>query len=183
MACALLGATSASGLELTGTWHVLVHYTDAGSERPDQPRWEDEVWVFEPRDGRLRWTVYSIAVFEDETGRFERDPSGRYARVPHFWQPNAAQRTDIADGLRVNPRGASYSAPRDVLQVYIDEFDRAYDEGTMFLLTMHPHYIGHRSRIVILEGLIDHIRQKPGVWFATHRAAAEYAKQQSGMTD
>jgi peptidoglycan/xylan/chitin deacetylase (PgdA/CDA1 family) len=89
----------------------------------------------------------------------------------------------LDDAPVVNPRGASYSAPRDVLQVYIDEFDRAYEEGTMFLLTMHPHYIGHRSRMVILEGLIDHIRQKPGVWFATHRAAAEYAKQQSGMTD
>ncbi len=114
VACALLGAASASGLELTGTWHVLVHYTDAGSERPDQPRWEDEVWVFEPRDGRLRWTVYPIAVFEDETGRFERDPSGRYARVPHFWQPNAAQRADIADGLRVDPRGASRKTLRGV---------------------------------------------------------------------
>jgi hypothetical protein len=106
VACALFCATSACGVELTGTWHVLVHYTDAGSGSPEQPRWEDEVWVFEQRDGRLLWTAYPIAVFEDETGRFERDPAGRYARVSHFWQPNAAQRADIADGLRVNPRGA-----------------------------------------------------------------------------
>ena len=106
VACALLGAASASGVELTGAWHVLVHYTDADSGSPEQPRWEDEVWVFEQRDGRLHWTAYPIAVFEDETGRFEPDPAGRYARIPHFWQPNAAQRADIADGLRVNPRGA-----------------------------------------------------------------------------
>jgi hypothetical protein len=106
VACALLGATPACGVDLTGTWHVLVHYTDAGSGSPEQPRWEDEVWVFEQRDGRLRWTAYPIAVFEDETGRFELDPAGRYARIPHFWQPNAAQRADIADGLRVNARGA-----------------------------------------------------------------------------
>ena len=45
----------------------------------------------------------------------------------------------------------------------------------MFLLTMHPHYIGHRSRIVILEELIEYMNAKPGVWYATHRAAAEYA--------
>ena len=41
--------------------------------------------------------------------------------------------------------------PRDVMQVWIDEFDKAWEEGTMFLLTMHPHVIGHRSRIIALE--------------------------------
>lgn len=51
----------------------------------------------------------------------------------------------------------------------------------MFLLTMHPHYIGHRSRIVILERLIDHIRSRGNVWFATHRDVAEYVLQQAGM--
>ena len=88
----------------------------------------------------------------------------------------------LDDAPLLNPLGNRYSAPRDVLQVYIDEFDRAYDEGTMFLLTMHPHYIGHRSRIVILEGLIDHIIAKGNVWFATHREAAEHVKQQAGLT-
>jgi peptidoglycan/xylan/chitin deacetylase (PgdA/CDA1 family) len=80
----------------------------------------------------------------------------------------------LDDAPLVNPQGDRYSAPRDVLQVWMDEFDRAFQEGGMFLLTMHPHIIGHRSRIVILERLVDHIRSKPGVWFATHREAAEY---------
>ena len=39
VAWVLLGAASASGVELTGAWHVLVHYTDAGSGSPEQPRW------------------------------------------------------------------------------------------------------------------------------------------------
>ncbi len=88
----------------------------------------------------------------------------------------------LDDAPLMNPLGTRYSAPREVLQVYLDEFDRAYEEGTMFLLTMHPHYIGHRSRIVILEALIEHIRSKEDVWFATHREAAVYVKQQAGMT-
>ncbi len=87
----------------------------------------------------------------------------------------------LDDAPLMNPLGTRYSAPREVLQVYLDEFDRAYEEGTMFLLTMHPHYIGHRSRIVILEALIEHIHSKGDVWFATHRAAAVYVKQQAGM--
>ncbi len=87
----------------------------------------------------------------------------------------------LDDAPLLNPRGDRYSTPREVLQVYIDEFDLAYAEGTMFLLTMHPHYIGHRSRMVILQGLIEHIRQKPNVWWATHRDVAEYVRQQAGM--
>lgn len=85
------------------------------------------------------------------------------------------------DAPLVDPLGGRYSAPRDVLQVYKDAFDVAHEESTMFLLTMHPHYVGHRSRIVILRELIDYIRAKDGVWFATHREAAEYVKAQAHM--
>lgn len=87
----------------------------------------------------------------------------------------------LDDAPLLNPLGDRYSTPREVLEVYIDEFDKAYEEGTMFLLTMHPHYIGHRSRMVILEGLVAHIRGKRGVWWATHRQAAEYVKRVAGM--
>lgn len=86
----------------------------------------------------------------------------------------------LDDAPLFNPLGDRYANPRDVLQVYKDEFDVAYEEGTMFLMTMHPHYIGHRSRIVILRELIEHIRSKPGVWFGTHREAAEWVKAQAG---
>ena len=67
------------------------------------------------------------------------------------------------------------------MQVWIDEFDKAWEEGTMFLLTMHPHYIGHRSRIVALEGLIEHMKSRGDIWFATHEATAHYVRDQAGM--
>ena len=87
----------------------------------------------------------------------------------------------LDDAPLFNPLGDRYASPREVLEVYKDEFDGAYEEGTMFLLTMHPHYIGHRSRIVILRELIDHMRSKPGVWFGTHREAVEWVKERAGM--
>ncbi len=89
----------------------------------------------------------------------------------------------LDDAPLYNPRGDSYSPPRDVMQVWIDEFDKAWEEETMFLLTMHPHISGHRSRIVALEGLIAHIKARDGVWFATHADAARYVRQQAGMED
>ena len=87
----------------------------------------------------------------------------------------------LDDAPLMNPRGNSYTPPRELLQVYIDEFDKAYEEGTMFLLTTHPHIIGHRSRMVILEELIDHINAKGDVWFATHEQVARYVKEQAGL--
>ena len=87
----------------------------------------------------------------------------------------------LDDAPLFNPRGNSYMNPRDVMQVWIDEFDTAWEEGTMFLLTMHPHVSGHRSRIVALEGLIDHMQAKGEVWFATHEDAARYVREHAGM--
>jgi hypothetical protein len=89
----------------------------------------------------------------------------------------------LDDAPLFDPRGERYSAPRDVAQVWIDEFDKAYEEGTVFLLTMHPHISGHRSRIVALEHLIAHIQQKaPGkVWWATHGEVAEYVRKTSKL--
>ena len=70
-----------------------------------------------------------------------------------------------------------------IIRRRIDEFDKALEEGTMFVLTMHPHVIGHRSRMVALEQLIDHIRATGGnrVWWATHGAAAEYVRAQAKL--
>jgi len=87
----------------------------------------------------------------------------------------------LDDAPLMNPMGERYASPRDVLQVYKDEFDVAYAEGTTFVLTMHPHYIGHRSRIVVLRELIEYIEQRPDVWFATHGDAVRWVKQQAGM--
>ena len=81
----------------------------------------------------------------------------------------------------MNPLSERYAPPRHVLEVWKDEFDVAYEEGTMFLLTMHPHVIGHRSRIVVLDELIRYIREHDGVWFATHRQAVEHVRERAGL--
>jgi peptidoglycan/xylan/chitin deacetylase (PgdA/CDA1 family) len=69
-----------------------------------------------------------------------------------------------------------YTPPTAVLDIFRREFDAAYAEGGLFLLTMHPHVIGYRSRLFILEELVRHMRGHPGVWFATHEAVARHVK-------
>ncbi len=74
-----------------------------------------------------------------------------------------------------------YTPPSAVEEIFKAEFDGALAEGGMFLLTCHPHVIGHRSRMPILENLIAHMKATRNVWFATHEEIARYVKEQSGL--
>jgi peptidoglycan/xylan/chitin deacetylase (PgdA/CDA1 family) len=85
----------------------------------------------------------------------------------------------ILDDAPYFGRTGSLPSPEQIFNVYRDEFDMAYEEGTMFMLTMHPHVIGHRSRAVHLDRLIQYIKTKPNVWFATAEQIATYVRQQS----
>ncbi|MDP3415275.1 polysaccharide deacetylase [Falsiroseomonas sp.] len=69
-----------------------------------------------------------------------------------------------------------YTPPSAVEEIFAAEFDGAYQEGGMFLLTMHPHVIGHRSRIALLDRLVTRIKKHEGVWFATHAQVAQWCK-------
>ncbi|MBK1783535.1 polysaccharide deacetylase family protein [Prauserella cavernicola] len=68
-----------------------------------------------------------------------------------------------------------YTPPRALLEIWRDEFDAAHAEGGLFQLTLHPHVIGHRSRLVVLRELLAHMRAHTDVWFATHAAVADAA--------
>jgi peptidoglycan-N-acetylglucosamine deacetylase len=69
-----------------------------------------------------------------------------------------------------------YTPPPAVFDIFRREFDMAYEEGGICQITCHPHIIGYRSRIWIIEELIKHAKSKQDVWFATHREVAEWAK-------
>lgn len=67
-----------------------------------------------------------------------------------------------------------YTAPEAVLDIFRRELEGAHADGGLFVLTMHPHVIGHRSRIFILEEIIRLARSLGGAWFATHAEIARY---------
>jgi len=86
----------------------------------------------------------------------------------------------LDDSPALNLPGGVMPSPDLVNQVFQSEFDVAWEEGGLFVLTMHPHVTGHRSRIAGLEKLIAHMRARGQVWFATHEQVARYAKEQGG---
>jgi peptidoglycan/xylan/chitin deacetylase (PgdA/CDA1 family) len=74
--------------------------------------------------------------------------------------------------------GANGSNPsiEAVYEVFESEFNVAYQERGVYLLTMHPHIMGHRSRVALLDELIDHMKSEDRVWFATHEQIATHVK-------
>jgi len=74
-------------------------------------------------------------------------------------------------------RGGTMPSPELLFQLYKDEFDGAYEQGTMLVLTLHPHVTGHRAPVRHLDSLIAYMKSKPGVWFATAEQIARYVKE------
>jgi peptidoglycan-N-acetylglucosamine deacetylase len=73
-------------------------------------------------------------------------------------------------------RGGTMPSPELLYGLYKDEFDGAYAEHTMFVLTLHPHVSGHRAPLRHLDQFIGYMKSKPGVWFATCEQVARYVK-------
>ena len=76
-------------------------------------------------------------------------------------------------------RGGTMPSPELLYQLYKEEFDGAYQERTMFVLTLHPHVTGHRAPMQHLEQFIAYMKSKPDVWFATGEQIARYLKTQA----
>jgi peptidoglycan/xylan/chitin deacetylase (PgdA/CDA1 family) len=74
-----------------------------------------------------------------------------------------------------------YTPPSAVEEIFWAEFEGTLQEGGLFILTMHPHVIGHRSRIALLDRLVARMKAMPGgVWFATHEEVARHCKAAAG---
>lgn len=82
--------------------------------------------------------------------------------APYFWMSRF-------EALR------PHIGPEDVLNIFMREFEQAYAENGIFQLTMHPHIIGYRSRIWIVEELIRAAKAKGDVWITTHEQIARHA--------
>ncbi|MGQ0736240.1 MAG: polysaccharide deacetylase family protein [Acidobacteriota bacterium] len=97
--------------------------------------------------------------------------------------PNNVYRNDMRFLTSGRTGPGLLPSPELIFETFRDDFDVAYREGTLFVLTLHPHVVGMRSRIIYLDRLVEYMRSKPGVWFATSEQIARYVKQQAGLTN
>ncbi len=77
------------------------------------------------------------------------------------------------------PPTRPWTLPEAVYDIFRRELDAAWTEGGLFQLVMHPFVIGYRSRLWVLERLIEHAKAKGSVWFGTHAGVARWARAMS----
>ncbi len=121
--------------------------------------------------------LYDSSLMADDSP-YELVASGRptgIVELPVEWILDDAPYFNMSRFGNLRP----HTTPDEVYSIWKAEFDVAYEEGGLFLLTTHPHIIGHRSRIAMLERLLQHIRSRPGVWLATHEQVAKHVKGSS----
>ncbi len=97
------------------------------------------------------------------------EPTG-IVEIPVEWIRDDAPYFVMARYAAIRP----HTTPADVLSIWRAEYDAAREEGGLFQLTVHPSIIGHRSRLAALRGLLEHIAQGSGVWWATHEQVARH---------
>jgi peptidoglycan-N-acetylglucosamine deacetylase len=119
----------------------------------------------------------SSLMADDEPYELVEDgtPTG-IVELPVEWIKDDAPYLGMNRASTIRP----YTPPSAVLEIFKAEFDGAVAEGGLFLLTMHPHIIGHRSRIALLTELIEHMQSAGGVWFGTHEEVARYCREHAG---
>jgi peptidoglycan/xylan/chitin deacetylase (PgdA/CDA1 family) len=71
-----------------------------------------------------------------------------------------------------------FGSPRDMLAVWIDEFDVLYEESKqaarLFSVNWHHCMMGRPAISRVLDELLKHVNKHDGVWFARGRDIAEF---------
>ncbi len=137
-------------------------------------------WDFSPNTLRIireMGLLYDSSLMADDDPYElleDGEPTG-IVELPPEWIRDDAVYFNMArfEGLR------PYTPPSAVEEIFKAEFDGAFDEGGLFVLTMHPDVIGHRSRIGILQRLITHMKARGSCWFATHAQVAEWCRRRA----
>lgn len=115
--------------------------------------------------------VYDSSLVGDDLPYWVTAPASgrRLLEVPYSWEL-----TDTPHFLfSYVPYYTGMSSQNKVYEIWEAEFDGAYADGGLLVLVMHPQVIGRRSRLAMLERLLQHMLRHDGVWFATHLEVAQ----------
>lgn len=67
---------------------------------------------------------------------------------------------------------ARMMSPETGYRIWSNAFDGYYRYGLCWTTMFHPQIIGKPGNMMLLDRIINHLKRKPGVWFATARDIA-----------
>ena len=77
--------------------------------------------------------------------------------------------------IKGSPNSHGFVNPRDIEQIWKDQFDYVYREydDAVFPITIHPDVSGRPQVLLMLERLIAYITSHPGIQFCTFNEIAD----------
>ena len=77
--------------------------------------------------------------------------------------------------IKGSPNSHGFVNPRDIEQIWKDQFDYVYREydDAVFSITIHPDVSGRPQVLLMLERLIAYIPSHPGIQFCTFNEIAD----------
>lgn len=116
--------------------------------------------------------LYDSSLMGDDRPYLITTPDGPLAELPVQWLLD-----DAVYYRATPPAGVArlLDHPAQVAATWIAEFDGLAADGGCFILTLHPWISGRPSRIAALERVIEHIRRRDDVWWATCADLARHA--------
>lgn len=118
---------------------------------------------------------YDSSLMGDDVPYLLRHPTGTLLELPTDWTlddwPHYMFNRDFKIAMPI-------SAPARAMEVFRAEFDSAWRHGALWVSVWHPFVSGRLSRFDAIVDLIDYMRNKGGVWFATLGEIAEHARTQ-----
>ncbi|MEV7868289.1 polysaccharide deacetylase [Streptomyces sp. NPDC088124] len=82
--------------------------------------------------------------------------------------------------VKASPNSHGFVSPRDVEQMWRDQFDWVYRENdyAVFTMTVHPDVSGRPQNLLMHERLIDHINSHEGVrWVTFDEIATDFVRR------
>ncbi len=89
-----------SKADLNGSWYVLIHYTDSGSENKDAKRFKDFAWTIEQTSNTITWEYYPFVFFGEDSELVRRQAM----KDATAWEPTEAEWASVREAVDVSSR-------------------------------------------------------------------------------
>ena len=118
--------------------------------------------------------VYDSSLMGDTKPYVLQTAEGNVIELPIDWTmddwPHYAHAPDFGYLMPI-------SAPEKAMEVYLAEFEAAYESGGLWVTIWHPFVTGRPARLASVAKMIEYMQSKGGVWFATMEEIALHVKQ------
>jgi peptidoglycan/xylan/chitin deacetylase (PgdA/CDA1 family) len=118
--------------------------------------------------------LYDSSLMGDSYPYILRAAEGDVIELPIDWTmddwPHYAHAPDFGYLMPI-------SAPEKAMEVYMAEFEAAYEYGSLWITIWHPFVTGRPARLAAVAKMIEYMQKKGDVWFASMEEVAQHVQQ------